>query len=258
LQETAAISENPSFRGSPEAGETFTLGALRIVGRVIGAQSGNAIELYDLVRGNSPSIITCITQRSLVRSPFCAESILRVIEGEIEFTVAGEKFLRKAGPVPHVPRMCHACVVHVSCMCRACVVHVPRGVDHGFSNLGPGPARVLVLFNPSGNQSPCFRTRDKLEAAPTNDGSGLPADGRTFLAVNSWLLRSRVAVPHPIGRAMPTEQKNSVGGSYEPPTRCCPTELLSCSVEPRLFSDDGDQRGQRGRGARSRLGLGPQ
>jgi hypothetical protein len=113
------MSENPSFRGSPEAGETFTLGALRIVGRVIGAQSGNAIELYDLVRGNSPSIITCITQKSLVRSPFCAESILRVIEGEIEFTVAGEKFLRKAGPVPHVPCMCRACVVHVSCMCRS-------------------------------------------------------------------------------------------------------------------------------------------
>jgi len=102
------MSEDPSFRSSPEEGENFTLGALRIVGRVIGAQSGNAIELYDLVRGNSPSIITCITQRSLVRSPFCAESILRVIEGEIEFTVAGEKFLRKAGPVPHV-----------SCMCRS-------------------------------------------------------------------------------------------------------------------------------------------
>jgi hypothetical protein len=171
---------------------------------------------------------------------------LRVIEGEIEFTVAGEKFLRKAGPVPHVPCMCRACAVHVSCMCRACV-------DHGFSNLRPGPARVLVLFNPSGNQSPYFRMRDKLETAPTNDASGLPADGRTFLAAISWLLRSRVAVLHPTGRAMPTEQKNSVGGSYEPPTRCCRTELLSCSVEPHLFSDDGDQRGQRGRGARLRL-----
>ena len=102
------MSENQSSRVSPEEGGTFTLGALKIVRRVIGSQSGNAIKLYDLVRGNSPSIITCITQRSLVRSPFCAGSILRVIEGEIEFTVAGEKFLRKAGPV-----------VHVSCMCRS-------------------------------------------------------------------------------------------------------------------------------------------
>lgn len=159
-----------------------------------------------------------------MRSPFCAGPILRVIEGEIEFTVAGEKFLRKAGPVAHVPRV----------------------ADHGFSNLGPGPTRVLVLFNPSGNQSPHLRTLEKLEAAPTNDG-------RTFLAASSRLLRSRVAVSHPIGRAMPTAKKNSVGGSYEPPTRCCRIERLSRSVEPHLFSDDGEQRGQRGRGARLRL-----
>ena len=51
--------------------------------------------------------------------------------GDVNYgLVAGEKFLRPAGSV----------------------AFIPRGVHHGFTNPGPGRARVLVLFTPSGDQ----------------------------------------------------------------------------------------------------------
>ncbi len=138
------MSESQTFIVSPEEGETFTIGALKIVSRVVGAQSGDAIELYDLIMG--PFTIDYHVHHTM-------DETLCVIEGEIEFTVAGEKFLRKAGSV----------------------AHVPRGVYHGFSNLGPGPARVLALFNPSGNQSDYFRALEKLVAAPNPDVAAIQA-----------------------------------------------------------------------------------
>jgi len=52
---------------------------------------------------------------------------------------------------------------------------VPRGVHHGFSNLGPGPARVLALFNPAGHQSDYFRELEKLVAVPTPDMAAIHA-----------------------------------------------------------------------------------
>ncbi len=138
------MSKNKSFVVSPEEGETFTIGALKIVSRVIGAQSGDAIELYDLIMGKFT--IDYHVHHTM-------DETLCVIDGEVEFTVAGEKFLRKAGSV----------------------AHVPRGIYHGFTNLGPGSARVLVLFNPAGNQSDYFRILEKLAAAPTPDAAAIKA-----------------------------------------------------------------------------------
>jgi len=138
------MSENQTFVASADEGETFTIGALKIVSRVVGAQSGDTIELYDLIMG--PFTIDYHVHHTM-------DETLCVIEGEIEFIVAGEKFLRKAGSV----------------------AHVPRGVYHGFSNLGPGSARVLALFNPAGHQSDYFRALEKLAAAPNPDMAAIKA-----------------------------------------------------------------------------------
>ena len=98
---------------------------------------------------------------SIISGPFTIDyhvhmtmdETLCVTEGEIEFIVDGKTFLRKAGSV----------------------AHVPRGVHHGFSNLGPGPARVLALFNPAGHQSDYFRELEKLVAVPTPDMAAIHA-----------------------------------------------------------------------------------
>jgi quercetin dioxygenase-like cupin family protein len=81
------------------------------------------------------------------------DETLTVVEGEIEFFVDGKKFLRPAGST----------------------AFVPRGLHHGFSNLGPARARVLILFTPAGNQHEYFRELERLFAAPTLDAAALTA-----------------------------------------------------------------------------------
>ena len=56
-----------------------------------------------------------------------------------------------------------------------CIRDSPRGVHHGFSNRGPARARVLIVFNPSGNQQEYFRELERLFAAPTLDTAALQA-----------------------------------------------------------------------------------
>ena len=55
------------------------------------------------------------------------DETIYVVEGEIEFAVVGETYLRPAGSV----------------------AFIPRGHHHGFRNRGPARARVLILFTPS-------------------------------------------------------------------------------------------------------------
>jgi len=123
---------------SPSEGEVFTIGALKIVSRVVGSMSGNQIELYDLILG--PFVIDYHVHMKM-------DETLCVVDGEIEFIVDGQTFVRGTGSV----------------------AHVPRGIHHGFRNKGPGGARVLALFNPAGGQSDYFRQLEKLAAAPTPD-----------------------------------------------------------------------------------------
>lgn len=130
---------------SSDEGEVFTIGAMKIVSRVVGTQSEDALELYDLII-SGPFTIDYHVHMTM-------DETLCVTEGEIEFIVDGNTFLRKAGSV----------------------AHVPRGVHHGFSNLGPGPARVLALFNPAGHQSDYFRELEKLVAVPTPDMAAIHA-----------------------------------------------------------------------------------
>jgi quercetin dioxygenase-like cupin family protein len=121
---------------SPSEGEKYHAGPFAITARVLGAQTGGAFELYELALG--PATIDYHVHRKL-------DETIYVVEGEIEFLVAGEKFLRPAGTV----------------------AFIPRGVHHGFANRGPARARVLILFTPSGNQHEYFRELERLFAAST-------------------------------------------------------------------------------------------
>jgi quercetin dioxygenase-like cupin family protein len=129
---------------SPAEGEKFSAGPFDIISRVSGAQSGDLFEMYQLALG--PASVDYHVHRTL-------DETIVVLEGEIEFVVAGEKFLRPAGSV----------------------AFVPRGIHHGFTNLGPGKASVLIVFTPSGDQHEYFRALERLFAAPSLDTSALTA-----------------------------------------------------------------------------------
>lgn len=127
---------------SPTEGERYRAGPFTITARVLGPQTGGTFELYELALG--PATIDYHVHRNM-------DETIYVVEGEIEFVVAGEKFPRPAGSV----------------------AFVPRGVYHGFTNRGPAPARVTILFTPSGNEHEYFRELERLFAAPTLDTTAL-------------------------------------------------------------------------------------
>jgi len=102
-----------SFVLGPQEGETYDVGPLHIVARVLQSQSGGLFELFDLSLGVGR---IDYKENHKMGETHC------VVEGEIEFNVQGQKFLRPAGTA----------------------ALVPRGLHHGFSNLGPAPARVLI------------------------------------------------------------------------------------------------------------------
>lgn len=129
---------------SPTEGEKYQAGPFAITARVLGSQTGGAFELYELALG--PATIDYHVHHNM-------DETIYVVEGEIEFVVDGEKFLRPAGSV----------------------AFVPRGLHHGFSNRGPAQARVLIHFNPSGDQHEYFRELERLFAAPVLDATALQA-----------------------------------------------------------------------------------
>lgn len=127
---------------SPTEGERYTAGPFLITARVLGSQTGGAFEMYELALG--PASVDYHVHMRM-------DETIYVVEGEIEFVVAGEKFVRPAGSV----------------------AFIPRGVHHGFTNHGPAQARVLIVFNPNGNQQEYFRELERLFAAPTLDAAAL-------------------------------------------------------------------------------------
>jgi mannose-6-phosphate isomerase-like protein (cupin superfamily) len=139
----------PPFVLSPSEGEVFEAGPFHIVSRVVGDESKGLFELYELSLG--PATIDYHVHHKM-------DETLCVVEGSIEFNVAGTKFLRPAGSV----------------------AFVPRGVHHGFANLGPGRARVLITFTPSAKQHEYFRALAKLFAAPSLDTAALQALQRQY------------------------------------------------------------------------------
>lgn len=130
---------------SPEEWERFPAGPFDILTRVSGTQTGGAFELYELRLGPAGTVDYHI-HRTMDETIF-------VLEGEIEFHVAKERYMRSPGSV----------------------AFVPRGIHHGFSNRGTGRARVLLLFSPSRNQDEYFRELVRLFAAPTLDTEALRA-----------------------------------------------------------------------------------
>jgi quercetin dioxygenase-like cupin family protein len=134
----------PPFVLSPTEGEIFDAGPFHIVSRVQGGESKGLFEMYELALG--PATVDYHIHRKMDETIF-------ILEGSIEFNVAGTKFLRPAGSV----------------------AFIPRGVHHGFSNLGPGRARVLLTFTPSTGQNEYFRALAKLFAAPSLDKPALQA-----------------------------------------------------------------------------------
>jgi len=127
---------------APNEGEKYHAGPFAITARVLGSQTGGAFEMYEL--GLGVATIDYHVHNKM-------DETLYVLEGAIEFVVAGTKFLRPAGSV----------------------AFVPRGLHHGFANLGPARARVLILFTPSGNQHEYFRELERLFAAPKLDIAAL-------------------------------------------------------------------------------------
>lgn len=120
-----------SFVLGPDEGETYDIGPFHIVARVLKDQSGGLFELFELSMGQATIDYHVHHQM---------DETLCVVEGEIEFIVEGKKFLRPAGSV----------------------AFVPRGLHHGFTNLGPAKARVLITFTPPTGQHEYFRRLEQL------------------------------------------------------------------------------------------------
>lgn len=139
----------PSFVLSPTGGEGVTAGPFTIVSRVQGPESGGLFELYELSLG--AATIDYHVHNTM-------DETISVLEGEIEFTVAGERFLRPAGSV----------------------AFIPRGIHHGFKNPNSTLARVLILFTPARNQHEYFRLLEQLFAAPSLDQAALQAAQKQY------------------------------------------------------------------------------
>jgi quercetin dioxygenase-like cupin family protein len=128
----------------PGEGEKYLAGPFEITARVLGSQSGGAFELYELALG--PATVNYHVHLHM-------DETIVVLEGEIEFVVEDEIFQRPAGSV----------------------AFIPRGLHHGFSNRGPERARVLIHFNPAGDQHEYFRQLERLFAARELDTAALAA-----------------------------------------------------------------------------------
>jgi quercetin dioxygenase-like cupin family protein len=142
------MAATPSVLSAQE-GEKYNAGPFDIRARVLGTQSQGLFEMYELALGKAT--VDYHVHNTMDETIF-------VLEGEIEFNVVKEKFLRQAGSV----------------------AFIPRGVHHGFSNLGPARARVILLFTPSRNQHEYFRELEKLFAAKTLDTAALKASQAKF------------------------------------------------------------------------------
>jgi quercetin dioxygenase-like cupin family protein len=123
-------------------GETFAPGPFLITSRVQPDQTQGAFEMYEL--GLSRATVDYHVHRRM-------DETIYILQGEIEFVVAGERFVRQEGAV----------------------AFIPRGLHHGFSNHDTSQARVLLLFTPATNQAEYFRALERLFAAPMLDTAAL-------------------------------------------------------------------------------------
>ena len=128
------VSRMPTIQplaAGPNEGDIFNAGPFHIVTRLTGDQTGNTFELYDVTF--APGTVDYHVHHQM-------DETLIVIDGELEFTIAGQSYTRGPGSV----------------------AFAPKGVHHGFKNHGPGHSRLFILFSPSGNQDTYFRELGKL------------------------------------------------------------------------------------------------
>lgn len=114
----------PSLLAASE-GQKFFIGNWEITSRVLGSQNSNTFELYELLLG--PGSVDYHVHNT-------SDETITVLEGSIEFMVDGKKFLHQPGST----------------------AFIPRGLHHGFTNVGAGKARVLLLFSPASRQNEFF------------------------------------------------------------------------------------------------------
>ena len=129
---------------TPDQGEKFVFEAFTVTSRVLSAQTGGAFELWALEIG-AATVDYHVHHRM--------DETLCVVEGEVEFVVQGETYVRPAGSV----------------------AFIPRGLHHGFTNHGPARARLLIVFSPSTHQEAFFAELERLLAAPAPDAAAVVA-----------------------------------------------------------------------------------
>jgi len=129
---------------TPADGEKFVFPAFTITSRVLSAQTGGAFELWELEIG---AATVDYHVHHLMDETLC------VIEGEVEFVVQGETYVRPAGSVGFIP----------------------RGLHHGFTNHGPARARLIIVFTPATRQGEFFAELGRLLAVPTPDTAAIAA-----------------------------------------------------------------------------------
>ena len=137
------------FVASATEGEVFNAGPFYIVSRVLGGQSNGLFEMYEFTL--EPTTVDYHVHDTM-------DETITVLEGQIEFNVAGAKFPRGPGAV----------------------AFIPRGHHHGFTNHGPAKAKVFIMFTPSRAQNEYFLILQKLFGAAKLDAAALQAAQKKY------------------------------------------------------------------------------
>jgi quercetin dioxygenase-like cupin family protein len=127
-----------AFVRSDHEGEQFVIGSWVITTRVSGAESEGRFEMYHLALG--PGSVDYHVHD-------IADETIHILEGDIEVMKDGQKERHAPGST----------------------VFVPMGVHHGFTNVGSGQARVLLVFSPSSRQNEFFAKVRDLFSNPSPD-----------------------------------------------------------------------------------------
>jgi quercetin dioxygenase-like cupin family protein len=119
-------------------GQQFLIGNWVITTRVNGQESEGRFEMYHLALG--PGSVDYHVHD-------IADETIHILEGDIEVMKDGKKSRHAPGST----------------------VFVPMGVHHGFTNVGTGQARVLLVFSPSSRQNEFFAKVQELFSKPSPD-----------------------------------------------------------------------------------------
>ena len=114
--------DRPGVWRSADDAETVTLGPNQVRFLVGGGETGGALSLTDFLMAPPPAPGPPMHVHAE------EEETVYLLGGEVEATVARETRKVSTGGA----------------------VHVPRGVPHTLKNLGPAPARLLVIQSPAG------------------------------------------------------------------------------------------------------------